>query len=141
MNNTQAARANIPAWGKTKRVLVAENAALKAENEALKKRLRESFRNVRQGPPVRDGEAMLDVWVELAAAREKHPRWPVDVIHQAAVLAEEAGEVVKAALDMTYAGGSVKDVYKEARQVGAMAIRLLVNLAWAGTRGEQRDEP
>jgi NTP pyrophosphatase (non-canonical NTP hydrolase) len=45
-----------------------------------------------------------------------------------AILAEEAGEVVKASLDMTYDGGSVEDVRTELAQTGAMCIRMLVNL-------------
>lgn len=44
-------------------------------------------------------DAILD---EIRRAEEKWPGWPDDVIHGAAIVAEEAGEVVKAALDCTY---------------------------------------
>lgn len=73
-------------------------------------------------------EALALILSELAQARAKHPQWPVDVIHAAAILAEEAGEVVKAALDMTYDGVSVEEVRTELAQTGAMCIRMLVNL-------------
>lgn len=85
-------------------------------------------------------EALALILSELAQARAKHPQWPVDVIHAAAILAEEAGEVVKAALDMTYDGGSVEDVRTELAQTGAMCLRMLVNLCWAETLPEQKLE-
>jgi|GEM_PF-1265692 len=81
---------------------------------------------------------MLD---ELDKARAKHPQWPVDVLHAAAILSEESGEVVKASIDMTYAGGSVEDVRKELAQTGAMCLRMLINLDWAETLPEQLTEP
>ena len=65
---------------------------------------------------------------ELAQARAKHPQWPVDVIHAAAILAEEAGEVVKASLDATYGKIDSNPIVKELAQTGAMCIRMLVNL-------------
>lgn len=65
---------------------------------------------------------------ELERAEAKHPAYPPDPIHAAAILAEEAGEVVKAALQFTYEGGTLVDMEKEAIQTGAMAIRFLKNL-------------
>jgi NTP pyrophosphatase (non-canonical NTP hydrolase) len=77
---------------------------------------------------------------ELDKARAKHPGWPVDVLHAAAILAEEAGEVVKASIDMTYAGGSIESVRKELAQTGAMCLRMLVNLDWSETRPGREKE-
>lgn len=59
---------------------------------------------------------------------KKHPGWPEDVIHQAAILGEEAGEILKAAIDVHYNNGSIDDLRKEIAQTGAMAIRMLINL-------------
>jgi len=64
---------------------------------------------------------------ELEKAREKLPFWPEDVIHGAAILGEEAGEVIKAALQYRYEGGKREEIFKEAIQTAAMAIRLLEN--------------
>lgn len=66
---------------------------------------------------------------EVARAEAKHPTWPTDPIHGVAVLAEEAGEAVKAALQLKYEGGSLEDLVKELVQTGAMAVRFLENLA------------
>ena len=65
---------------------------------------------------------------EFARAQRLHPIWPADIIHQAAVVAEEAGEVVKAANDYRYHGGSLEDVRTELVQTGAMVLRMLINL-------------
>ena len=70
-------------------------------------------------------QAVELVLAELARARKKHPKWPPDKIHQAAIVAEEAGELVQAALDARYGGGSLSDIDKEATHAAATAIRLL----------------
>lgn len=68
------------------------------------------------------------IFNELRFAEKKHPGWPVDVVHAAAILAEEVGEVVKDALDVHYRSIPVDNLKKEVAQVGAMAIRMLQNL-------------
>lgn len=65
---------------------------------------------------------------ELTKAKTKWPEWPVDPIHAAAILAEEAGELVQAANDFCYSGGSIEQMELEARQCGAMSARFLENL-------------
>ena len=69
---------------------------------------------------------------EILASEEKHPDWPEDLIHQAAIVAEEAGELVQAAMQHRYENGSLDRIRKEATQTGAMAIRLLMNLPEGG---------
>ena len=66
---------------------------------------------------------------ELRIAEEKFPGFPRDVVHGAAILAEEAGEVVKEALDFHY-GRTSSDykLWKEVAQTGAMAIRFLLRI-------------
>ena len=64
---------------------------------------------------------------EMKRAERKHPGWPTDPVHAAAVLQEEAGELVQAALQFTYEGGSAEHMREEAVQVGAMALRFLLN--------------
>ncbi|UJD79840.1 hypothetical protein FS595_09065 [Serratia rubidaea] len=75
--------------------------------------------------------AIAQVKEELEKAEKKHPAWPTDAVHAAAILGEEAGELIKAAIDYHYHGGSLEDVRIEAAQVGAMAIRVLGGLPYA----------
>jgi len=46
-------------------------------------------------------------------------------VHAAAILGEEAGEVLQAALDNSYFGGDENHIIAEAAQAGAMAIRVI----------------
>lgn len=65
---------------------------------------------------------------ELMNAERKFPGFPIDPIHAAAILQEEAGELVQAALQFTYENGSYIAMRKEAVQVGAMALRFLLHM-------------
>jgi NTP pyrophosphatase (non-canonical NTP hydrolase) len=75
--------------------------------------------------------ALTQIKEELAAAEKKHPTWPKDTVHASAILNEEAGELTQAAIDYHYDNGSLEKVRREAAQVGAMAIRVLINLPYA----------
>lgn len=68
------------------------------------------------------------IMTELIAAQEKHPGWPDDIIHQAAIMVEEAGESIQAAIDIHYKNQQIDKFKKEVAQTGAMAIRILMNL-------------
>jgi NTP pyrophosphatase (non-canonical NTP hydrolase) len=73
--------------------------------------------------------AFDEIFQELKRAEKKFPGWPEDPVHAAAILAEEAGELVQAALDFFY--GREKNPEKmrlEAAQTGAMAVRFLIGL-------------
>jgi len=74
---------------------------------------------------------------EVRKAEDKHPVWPRDPMRQAAVVAEEAGELLRAVLtqieECEKPRMSVRefislnhDIEKEALQTAAMAIRFLV---------------
>lgn len=71
--------------------------------------------------------AMMLLASELASAERKHPRWPTDVIHRAAIVVEEAGELQQAALQLTYEGGVGENVNKEAIQTGATCLRFIMS--------------
>lgn len=73
-------------------------------------------------------EILAEVATEIRSAIEKHPRWPVDIVHGAAIVAEECGELQRAALRLVYEGGSRSDVKGEAIQTAATALRFLVAL-------------
>lgn len=74
-----------------------------------------------------DVGAVYPILEELERAETKHPAWPSDPIHAAAVVQEECGEMVKAAVQYVYEGGEEKALLVEAIQTGAMAIRFLKN--------------
>lgn len=70
-----------------------------------------------------------DVFEEIRRAEGKFPGWPEDVVHEAAIVAEEAGELMKASLDFYYHRWPTPErVYDEAVQTAAMALRFLFNL-------------
>lgn len=67
-----------------------------------------------------------DVLDELHKAVTKHPSWPRhDAIHAAAIVQEEAGELIRAALQFHYEDGSPDEIHKEAIQTAAMGLRFL----------------
>lgn len=68
------------------------------------------------------------IFNELRKAELKHPGWPVDPIHAAGIMVEEAGEAMQAAIDYVYADGEIDKLIVEASQCGAMAIRLLLGI-------------
>ena len=74
-------------------------------------------------------EASHVILREVARAKGLHPRWPSDIVHAAAIVAEESGELVRAALRFEYGeGGTVEDVRREAVHTAATCIRLLEGL-------------
>ncbi len=70
------------------------------------------------------------VFDELKAAEKKHPGWPQDPVHAAAVLGEEVGELIQASIDFTYKvkdrPAAYRNMRTEAAQCAAMAIRFLL---------------
>jgi hypothetical protein len=62
---------------------------------------------------------------ELYRARELYPDFPRDLIHQVAIMAEESGETVRAALNHVYHDAPLEDVRAELVQTGAMVLRCL----------------
>jgi hypothetical protein len=55
-------------------------------------------------------ETMKLINTELKDAIAKYPDWPTDIIHAAAVVNEEAGELIRACLNYHYHGVSAADV-------------------------------
>ncbi|MEL6931434.1 MAG: hypothetical protein AAFO95_22845 [Cyanobacteria bacterium J06600_6] len=65
---------------------------------------------------------------ELMRAETKHPDWPTDPIHAGAIVSEEAGELIRECLQISYEEGDKKLAAKEAIQTAVTAIRFLQNL-------------
>ena len=76
---------------------------------------------------------------ELHRAVCLHPTWKRDPIHAAALISEEAGELVQAANDF-YDSGSRSEwehMRQEAAHTGAMVLRFLLALKqWKGIQAE-----
>ena len=69
-----------------------------------------------------------DIHEEYRSACKAHPLWPEDIIHQVAIMQEEAGEATRASLNYVYENGSLEELRKELIQTGAMVVRCLINL-------------
>jgi len=69
----------------------------------------------------------LEIDNEIRRAKKLHPEWSLDPVHGAAIVAEEAGSVVKAALDFYYGRAGSHQLQKELIHNAAMAIRFLLN--------------
>jgi len=65
---------------------------------------------------------------ELVMAEEKHPIFPDDVIHQVSIMAEEAGEALKAANSYVHEGAPIEKIRDELLHTGAMVYRCLFHL-------------
>jgi hypothetical protein len=77
---------------------------------------------------MRKFEALLAVLDEIKRAESLHPYWPDDIIHQSAIVGEESGELIQAALDCKYKSWDMAKIRTEAIHTAATAIRLLINL-------------
>jgi len=69
-----------------------------------------------------------DILNELDRAEKNFPDWQEDIVHQIAIVAEEAGEALQAANNARWHGGSKEAVRVELIQTGAMVFRALGNL-------------
>ena len=67
--------------------------------------------------------------VELCRAKRLYPEWPKDLVHQVAIMAEEAGEALDADEDVTK---TISDVRVELAQTIAMCLRVLENMEKMG---------
>ena len=78
-------------------------------------------------------QAILD---EVNRAKRKHPRWPEHIVARAGIVCEEAGELIREAVNFKYERESGEEsrqqgldaMRKEAIQTAATAIRFLQNL-------------
>lgn len=78
---------------------------------------------------MRIDEALNEILKELERAEVIHPQWPMATLDQVAIMVEEAGESLRAALNYKYHNGDIVEVKKEVIQTGAMAIRVLKYLS------------
>ena len=65
--------------------------------------------------------------IVLDLAEKVHPQWPNDIIHAAAIIAEESGELMQACLNYVYSDGGLKEIEDEAMSVAAMVHRFMLH--------------
>lgn len=65
---------------------------------------------------------------EFERACTKHPKFPKDIVHMVSVVAEEAGEAVRAANILSMEKGSIEEVKKELIETAAMCVRTLLEI-------------
>ena len=68
------------------------------------------------------------ILAEYRRAKDLHPLWPDDIIHAVAIMCEESGKAIQAAINMQYENGNIEDVEKELIETAAMCLRCLVNM-------------
>ena len=64
-----------------------------------------------------------EVKAELIRAKTLHPVWPEDQVHQVAIVCEEAGEALQAALNYQDHGKPFAEIRKEITHTAAMCER------------------
>lgn len=64
---------------------------------------------------------------EVKRAEKLHPIWPISQIHQVAIVCEEAGEALKAALNYQDHKEPFEEIRKEIIHNAAMCLRWLEN--------------
>ena len=68
------------------------------------------------------------ILAEYRRAKDLHPLWPDDIIHAVAIMCEESGEAIRAALNLQYESSNIEDLEKELIETAAMCLRCLVNI-------------
>ena len=82
-----------------------------------------------------DSQIAMALMRECDRAQKLHPEWPADIIYQAVIINEEAGEVMKACMEYRFEpakGVTMAHIIAEVVQVGAMAVRFLKNVPEIG---------
>jgi len=70
-------------------------------------------------------KTLIAIAVEYNRAKSKHPNWPTDTVYAAAIVGEEAGELIRAAVQANMEMGKVSEMNVEAIQTAAMCVRFV----------------
>lgn len=71
---------------------------------------------------------IIEILSEVNRAENKYPTWPECNVKRAAIVMEEAGELIREANLLDEGKGSVSNLRTEAIQTAAMCVRLLRHL-------------
>lgn len=72
--------------------------------------------------------SLARVLAELDRAEKLHPVWPNNHVYQAAIVGEEAGELLQASLNFDEKKGTRRAMISEAVHTAAVALRFLKNI-------------
>lgn len=71
---------------------------------------------------------LYDIAAEVRRAEGAFPKWPIEPLFGAGIVAEEAGEVAKAAVDLQWGRGDAGKLRKELVHTAAMCVRQIAML-------------
>lgn len=71
---------------------------------------------------------LIDIMIEVERAEAKHPIWPTCHIKQIAIIAEEAGELIREGNLIDEGAGTFAQARKEAIETAATCIRFLTRI-------------
>lgn len=88
-----------------------------------------SINNLLNEFDIEEVKALNEILRELKRAIYTHPAWPTDPIHAAAIVSEEAGELIRASLHEVYDVNIATQsrMINEAVQTGATALRFIAH--------------
>lgn len=89
------------------------------------------------------GRITSEIMLEVERATDKFPTWPTRIIDAGNVVSEEAGELAKACLQVTYEPHkeTLAGVRAEAVQTAAMCVRFLASIdRYDVTPGPQHEQ-
>ncbi len=72
-----------------------------------------------------EATALIEILTEMRSAMIKHPIWPADAVSRAAIVLEEAGEVIREANHIREGNGSSKALRLELIQTAGTCIRMI----------------
>ncbi len=85
-----------------------------------------------------DEQIVRDIFAEIDQSILQHGDFPKDMIHAAAIVSEESGELIQAAIDYEFNPEKRIDdeiawsMYREAIQTAAMGIKFIQNMKARG---------
>ncbi len=68
---------------------------------------------------------LFEINRELERAKKVHPEFPESAVERVAIMAEEAGEAIRAANNYTYHNGLKDEIKTELIQTASTCIRIL----------------
>lgn len=72
-----------------------------------------------------EATVIIEILSELSRAISKHPTWPISPVERAAIVSEEAGEVIREANHLREGHGDIKLLRSELIQTAGVCIRML----------------
>lgn len=77
------------------------------------------------GGSLGEASVLIEVLSEIASAKTKHPEWPADHVSRAAIVSEEAGEVIREANHLREGKGDVRLLRSELIQTAGVCLRMI----------------